>query len=378
MGNINRRDFIKGSFAAVALAGIENNNKINTIINNNFSRDSHMKLTYKKYDLKFKYTFTIARNSRDIVPVVMTELDHEGIIGYGVASPNVRYQENSDTVVKFLNSIDLTKFKEPFEYNAIFDYIDNLTVGDASAKASIDIAIYDWIGKKLKVPLWKLWGLDKNKSLYTSFTIGIDKPDVVEKKVREAEEFKILKIKVGTDSDKEMMDTIRRVTKKPIRVDANEGWKTKEVALERIKWLQGEGVEFIEQPMPAAQIDDIKWLRDKIDFPIIADEALTKVSDIPKLATAYDGINIKLQKSNGIHNALKMITLAKALNMKIMLGCMMETNAGISAAAHMTPMVDYADLDGNILINNDPFNGVEFVNGKMILNDNPGLGVSPK
>jgi L-alanine-DL-glutamate epimerase-like enolase superfamily enzyme len=373
-----RRDFLKTSLSAFALTGIDANFQLTNKIKNNFFSNDLMKLSYKKFDLKLKHTFTISRSSRDVVPIILTQLNHDGIIGYGESSPNVRYHEDSDSVIKFLDKLDLTRFKEPFEYNAIFEYIDNLTNADPSAKASIDIAIYDWIGKKLNIPLYKMWGLDKNKTPYTSYTIGIDKPEVVEQKVREVEEFPILKIKVGTDSDKEMMDTIRKVTKKPIRVDANEGWKSKELAFERIKWLQGEGVEFIEQPMPAAQIDDIKWLRDKIDFPIIADEAVTKVSDIPILATAYDGINIKLQKCNGIHNAIKMITLARSLNMKIMMGCMIESNVGISAAAHLSPLIDYADLDGNILINNDPFDGVTFEKGKIILNDRPGLGVVPK
>lgn len=373
----NRRNFIKSSISTLALAGIPVRfNLISKEHKINFLNDK-MKLTYKKYDLRLKHTFTIARSSRDFVPIVLTELNHDGIIGYGESSPNVRYHEDSESVISFFNKLNLSKFNDPFDYVAIFDYVDNLTNGDASAKAAIDIAIYDWLGKKMNVPLYKLWGLDKNKTPYTSFTIGIDKPDIVRKKVEEAEEYKILKIKVGTDSDKEMIDTIRKVTNKPIRVDANEGWKQKEVALERIKWLKDEGVEFIEQPMPASQIDDVKWLRDKIDFPIIADEALTKLEDIPTLASAYDGINIKLQKCNGIHVALKMITLARALNMKIMMGCMIESNVGISAAAHLSPMIDYADLDGNVLINNDPFNGTKIIDGKLVLNDNPGLGVTP-
>ena len=373
----NRRKFLQTSITALAAAGLPAGFNITNKRNLNVFSDGKMKLTYKKYDLKLKHTFTIARSSRDFVPIVLTELEHDGITGYGESSPNVRYHEDSDSVLKFFSKLDLTKFKEPFDYNAIFEYVDNLTQGDASAKAAIDICIYDWLGKKMNVPLYKMWGLDKEKTPYTSFTIGIDKPEVVKQKVEEAAEYKILKIKVGTDSDKEMMETIRKVTKKTIRVDANEGWKSKEVALERIKWLQDQGVEFIEQPMPAAQIDDIKWLRDKIDFPIIADEALTKLDDIPKLATAYDGINIKLQKCNGLHVALKMITLARSLNMKIMMGCMIESNVGISAAAHLSPMIDYADLDGNVLINNDPFNGTKIIDGKLILCDKPGLGVTP-
>ena len=191
----------------------------------------------------------------------------------------------------------------------------------------------------------------------------------MQEKIREAEAYPKLKIKVGTDNDEEILKAVREVTDKPLRVDANEGWKTKEEALEKIKWLESLNVEFIEQPLPATMLEETRWLRDRINIPIVADEAVKSAADIPKLAQAYDGINIKLMKSGGIQEALRMIWMARSLGLKIMLGCMVESSCAISAAAHISPLVDWADLDGNLLIANDPFKGVTVEDGKLILND---------
>jgi L-alanine-DL-glutamate epimerase-like enolase superfamily enzyme len=184
-----------------------------------------------------------------------------------------------------------------------------------------------------------------------------------------------LKIKVGKENDEEIIGAVRSVTDKPIRVDANEGWKSKEEALEKIQWLKSQGVEFIEQPMPSDMLEETAWLRERVDMPVIADEAVKNASDIPILAKSYDGINIKLMKSGGMLEALRMIQMAKALKMKIMLGCMIESSVAISAAAHLSPYVDYADLDGNLLIRNDPFQGVGVDKGEFVFSDKPGLGV---
>jgi L-alanine-DL-glutamate epimerase-like enolase superfamily enzyme len=238
--------------------------------------------------------------------------------------------------------------------------------------------ILDWVGNRLGVPLYRLWGLDPGKTPVTTFSIGIDTPEVVKQKVAEAKDFPVLKIKVGRDNDAEILAAVREATDKRLRVDANEGWRDKEQALEKIRWLQGLGVELIEQPLPAAMIDETAWLRQRVDIPIIADEAIKRASDIPRLAGAYDGINIKLMKAGGIQEAIRMIHVARALGLKIMLGCMIESSVGISAAAHLSPLVDYADLDGNLLISNDPFVGVAVEDGRLILNDHPGLGVQER
>jgi len=196
--------------------------------------------------------------------------------------------------------------------------------------------------------------------------------------VKEAKDFPVLKIKVGTENDEQLVTAVRDVTDKPLRVDANEGWHDKEQALEKIRWLQRMGVELIEQPLPAARVEETAWLRQRVDIPIVADEAVKRAEDIPLLAGAYDGINVKLMKAGGLQEALRMIHVARALKLKIMLGCMIESSVAISAAAHISPLVDWADLDGNLLISNDPFLGVTVDHGRLILDERPGLGVSER
>lgn len=334
-----------------------------------------MLLRYYTFELKLKHPFKITRGVRTSNQVVLIEIEHDGVIGYGESSPSKRYGESVETVINFLNKVDLSRFDDPFQIDDILSYIDSIEPGNTSAKAGIDIALHDLVGKLLDVPLYKLFGLNKEKTPITSFTIGIDEPKVIERKVEEAEEYPILKVKLGLENDEEIIRTIRKVTDKLIRVDANEGWKTKEIALEKIKWLQDEGVEFVEQPMPADDLGSIAWVRDKVDIPIIADENCVRLWDVPTLGKAYDGINIKLMKCTGIREAIKMINTARAMKMKVMIGCMIESSVGITAGAQISPLVDFADLDGNLLITNDPFNGVKVQNGKLILPDEPGLGV---
>jgi len=337
-----------------------------------------MKLSFYRYDLKLKHPFTIARGSRTLEHVVIVQVEQDNIVGYGEAAPSGRYGETEKSVQAFLSTVDLARFESPFELETISEYMDGLAEGNYSAKAAIDIALHDWIGKKLDIPLYRLWGLDKSKTLITSFTIGIDKPEVIEKKVEEAQEFPILKIKLGGDNDEEIMRTIRKATRKTLRVDANEGWKTKEVALEKIKWLEQEGVEFVEQPMPASDLAGVAWVRERVNLPLVADENCIRLRDIPGLMQAYDGINIKLMKCTGLREAIKMIHSARSCGMKVMVGCMVETSVAITAAAHLSPLIDYADLDGSVLTTNDPFEGVRFDRGKIVLSDLPGLGVKAK
>jgi L-alanine-DL-glutamate epimerase-like enolase superfamily enzyme len=334
-----------------------------------------MKLSYRHIDLRLAHTFTIARSSRDIEPSIIVELEHGGISGLGEAAPSERYGETAQTVQRFLSRLDLGRFDDPFWLAEILTYVDGIEAGNTSAKAAVDIALHDWVGKKLRVPLWKHWGLNREKPLETSFTIGIASPAVIEKKVREAEPYSILKVKVGVPGDRQTITTIRGMTGKKIRVDANEGWKSKEEARDAILWLEEQGVEFVEQPLPAADLGGTAWLREQVHIPIIADENIGRLADLPRLRDAFDGINIKLMKSTGLREAMGMIRAAKAMNMKVMLGCMIETSIGISAAAQLSPLADFADLDGNILITNDPYEGVKVVGGKLILNDSPGLGV---
>jgi len=333
-----------------------------------------MRLSFSRFELKLKHTFTIARSSRDVESVVLVELSHEGITGLGEASPSKRYGESVDTIQSFLSQLDLRRFHDPFQLESILEYVDKMAPGNSSAKAAVDIALHDWIGKKLNIPLFRYWGLDKANTPVTSFTIGIDRAEVIERKVREAEEYPILKIKLGLDNDEEIMRTIRRVTKKPLRVDANEGWKNKVLAVEKIQWLEQEGVEFVEQPMPSDDLIGTAWVRDRVNLPLIADENSIRLHDVPRLQGVFDGINIKLMKCTGLREAHRMISTARACGLKIMMGCMIETSIGISAAAQLSPLIDYADLDGHVLTTNDPFVGVTISDGKLILPELPGIG----
>jgi L-alanine-DL-glutamate epimerase-like enolase superfamily enzyme len=208
----------------------------------------------------------------------------------------------------------------------------------------------------------------------TSYTIGIDTPEIVAEKIREAEGFPVLKIKMGLENDREIMETVRAHTNRPVRIDANEGW-TRDEALEKMRWLEGLNVELVEQPLPAADLEGVRWLAGRTSLPIFADESVRVASDVPKLAGAFHGINIKLMKCGGIREALRMIHTARACGMKVMLGCMIESSIGITAAAHLSPLADYADLDGNLLIRNDPATGVTALEGKLVLPEGPGLAL---
>ena len=333
-------------------------------------------LDFKIHRLNLKHTWTISRNSSDYKDNVFVRFQRDGITGWGEAAPNVRYGESAEKTLDRLEAARrAVESADWLHYADLKTTVDRAITDQSCAKAAFDIGLLDWVGKKFGQPLFRLFGLDPARTPITTFSIGIDTPDVIKQKVEEASEFPILKIKVGRENDAEILAAVRSVTKKPLRVDANEGWKTKEQALEKIKWLEDQGVEFIEQPLPSTMLEETAWLRERVNMPIIADESVKSAADIPKLAASFDGINIKLMKSGGIQEALTMIKMARALGMKTMLGCMIESSVAIAAAAHLSPLVDYADLDGNLLISNDPFRGTQVEKGKLILPDRPGLGV---
>jgi L-alanine-DL-glutamate epimerase-like enolase superfamily enzyme len=296
----------------------------------------------------------------------------------GEGAPIVRYHESADEGAKAIAAIlPLLQSADPWHFEKVMARVSHDMPGQFAAKAALHIALLDWVGKKMNIPLYQLLGLDPADTPITTFSIGIDTPETTKKKVMEAEPFPVLKIKVGLDSDETTMAAVRSATKKPLRVDANEGWKDKEEAVRKINWLESQGVEFIEQPMPAEMLEETRWVRKRVHLPIIADEAAVNVQAIPKLVDAYDGVNVKLDKCGGIQESLRMIYMAKSLGMKTMLGCMVSSSVSVTAAAHLSPLVDYADLDGNLLIANDPYRGVKVEKGKLILPDGPGLGVTP-
>ncbi|HLF13842.1 MAG TPA: dipeptide epimerase [Bacteroidota bacterium] len=333
-------------------------------------------LTWSVVELRLKHVFTIARGSRSVVPTVIVQLSHDGITGYGEASPLARYGESVDTVARFLGRVGPAVLGDPSDPDALLDRVGSLEPGNASAKASVDIAIHDWIGKRRGVPTWKYFGIDRPDAPASSITIGIDSPGVVERKVREADAFGILKVKMGVPGDREFIRTVRKFTSKPLRVDANEGWKTKEEALEALLWLRDLGVELVEQPLPAGNPDAVAWLKARAGIPLYADEDFSRHDDLGAIAGAYDGVNIKLMKSTGLREARKIIGTAHGLGLKIMIGCMIETSVGISAAAQISPMADVTDLDGCLLVSNDPFRGAVAPDGTIRLNDLPGIGVT--
>jgi L-alanine-DL-glutamate epimerase-like enolase superfamily enzyme len=339
-----------------------------------------MKLTFKPYPLEMEHTFTVAEYSRNSTPDVLTQIEFDGVIGYGEASMPPYLGESIATATKFLSKVNLKQFPDPFRIDDILTYVDSIAVGNPAAKASVDIALHDLLGKLVNEPLYKLWGLNPENTPLTDFTIGIDKPDVVRAKTIEAikmkEHLKVLKVKLGRGNDQEMINTVRAVTDLPLYVDVNQGWKDKNKALDMIYWLKEKGVVFVEQPMPKDQVDDMAWLTEYSPLPTMADEAFQRLPDIvDKIKGVYSGINIKLMKSTGLYEAQKMITVARALDMKVMVGCMTETSCGVSAVAQLSPLVDWGDMDGNLLIKNDPFTGMKVIDGKVTLNDWPGIGV---
>ena len=373
---MDRRNFLKGTAlglvalsAPISLSAAE---KTRTV-----AKTGKLKLSFKPNELKLRHAFNLARNSRTTTPDVLVQLEYDGIVGYGEASMPRYLGESIESVTKFLGNLDLGQFNDPFRIEEILSYVDGTAPDNRAAKASVDIALHDLLGKIMGQPWYKIWGLSPEKTPNTSFTIGIDKADVVRQKVDEAAPYKVIKVKMGLDNDKELVEIIRSKTDKPLCVDANQGWTDKEKALDMCHWLKERGCMFVEQPFDKKMIDETAWLRERSPLPIIADEFCQRIPDVMRAYQVYDGINIKLMKSTGLHEAYKMAVLAKSLGMKLMIGCMTETSCAISAAAQLAPMADWVDLDGNLLIANDSFDGVKVVDGKITLTDKPGIGATP-
>lgn len=376
--DMDRRNFLKtAAVLGVAGASLPGNSSqaIGRLVNIN-TGTSRMKLSFAPYELQLRHTFTVSSYSRKTTPGVQVRIDYEGHTGYGEASMPPYLGQSVETVTSFLSRVDLSQFNDPFQLDTILAYIDSLSPGDEAAKAAVDIALHDLVGKLMGQPWWRIWGLDPSKTPYTTFTIGIDTPEVVRQKTREcADRFKILKVKVGLDNDKEMIQTIREITDLPLAVDANQGWKDREKALDEIFWLKENGIVMVEQPMAKERIDDNAWITERSPLPVFADESIKRLADIPSIKGAYHGINIKLMKCTGMREAWKMANYAHAEGMRIMIGCMTETSCAVSAAAQLSPVADFADLDGNLLISNDLFRGMEVVDGKITLPDRPGIGL---
>ncbi len=379
---MKKRDFIKigGLATGVLLTGCTGIAADNTIKKTRSvsKGGTGLKLRFRPYELQLRHVFTVAANSRTATPGVLTTLEFDGVTGFGEASMPPYLGESLQSVTDFLSKVNLEQFTDPFLMEDILDYVECIMPGNHAAKAAVDIALHDLTGKLIGEPWFRLWGLNPEKTPNTSFTIGIDTAEVVKQKTLEAGAFKILKVKLGRENDKEMIETIRSVTNVPLYADVNQGWKDKNYALEMVQWLSGKGVQFVEQPMPKEQVDDIAWLTANSPLPILADEALQTVQDLLPMKGIYSGINVKLMKCGGMNAAYKMITMARQMGMKILVGCMTETSCAVSAAAQLSPLVDWADLDGNLLISNDVYEGMTIVDGKVTLPDRPGIGIIEK
>jgi L-Ala-D/L-Glu epimerase len=340
------------------------------------SKSGAIGIRFQPVELEMRHVFTISGASRKTSPSVLVAIDFAGMTGYGEASIPPYLGETTESVIGFLKKLDLVQFSSPLQSAEITEYAMNLVPGNYAAKASLDIALNDLAGKIRGEPWFSTMNINPQNTPYTSFTLGIDTVSVISKKIDEASPYRYIKVKLGSDNDKETITCINSLTDKPLIVDVNQGWKDKYQALDMICWLAGKGVIMVEQPMPAGMVEDIAWLTRHSPLPVFADEAVQTKKDLDKIAGVYDGINIKLMKCGGMNAGMEMIRESRKRGLSVMIGCMTETSCAISAAAHLSPLCDFADLDGNLLIINDPFSGVLIEDGKIILNNLPGIGVS--
>jgi len=374
-----RRTFIKSAGLLTAAAALFNPAELFSQRRGGAQVSGSKTLTLKwmPFDALLRHPFTISGFTRTTTPIVLTEISWDGYTGYGEASMPPYLGETQASAMEFLKKVNLSRFNSPFQIQDILTYVDSIAINNAAAKAAVDIALHDLVGKILGQPWWKIWGFNAATTPNTSFTIGLDTEEVVIQKTKEAAPYNVLKVKLGVNdaTDRMMINTIRKVTDKPMYVDVNQGWKDKHYALDMIHWLKDQNITMIEQPMSKLWLDETAWLTERSPLPIIADESCQRLSDVQKLKGAFHGINIKLMKCTGMREAREMISLAKALKLRLMIGCMTETSCAISAAAQLAPETEWADLDGNLLISNDLYSGTKIVDGKITLNDKPGIGI---
>jgi L-Ala-D/L-Glu epimerase len=326
--------------------------------------------------LRLRHTWTTTMSSSEHRDTIELRLTREGTTGIGAGAPIVRYHESAASGSEALARLRAFAAKrDPWRVENFLGDAFRQLEGQYAAQAALDIALHDWVGKKLGIPVYRLFGLDPADAPLTTFSIGIDTPEVTRQKVREAAEFPVLKIKVGLDGDEATIEAVRSVTGKPLRVDANEGWKDKETAIRRLEWLSRSGVELVEQPMPAAMLEEAAWLKARSPIPLFADEACLRATDIPGLRGTCHGVNVKVDKAGGLREALRMIHTARACGLQVLLGCMVSSSVSTTAAAQLSPLVDFADLDGHLLVADDPWQGVLVRDGRLVLPDRPGLGL---
>ena len=329
-----------------------------------------MELNFSTSRLCLAHSWAISRTkASDTAEVVIIELDdRNGGKGLGEAAPVHRYDESTETVKDFLRSVDPKQLSFQ-DLPGSLAYLESVAPGNRSAKCAVDVALHDGASRKSRLPLHDFLGLQFVEQRYlTSFSIGIDSPEVIQRKVAAAETYPVLKLKVGVAADRAQLRALREVAPdKPVRLDANEGWLTKEEALRAIERLAEDGnIQFVEQPLPASTpVADYAWLKQRSPLPIFADESFHSAADVIKVAEGFHGVNVKLVKTGGITRAVRALQAARKAGLKTMIGCMIETSLLISAAAHLCELCDYIDLDGNLLITNDPYAGVTAERGML-------------
>ena len=333
-----------------------------------------MRITAFPVRLPLRHTFRIARHEEDISENFYVRVEWNGLMGIGEGAPSPRYGETVVAGIAAVEEVSATLEALPSP-EAALEVLPTLPIASAAARAALEMALLDLQARHEGKPLYALLGVELSPIPPTSFTLGIAAPDEIRRKVMEAEPYPILKIKLGSRNDYAIVEAVRGLTDKPLRVDANEGW-TQEQAATLIDWLEDKGVEFVEQPLPAGDLEAMRWLRPRVRLPLIADESCRRAEDIPALEGIVDGINIKLSKCGGLREALRMIRLARVHGLRVMLGCMIESSVGITAAAHLAPLVDYVDLDSHLLLADDPYQGVTVHEGRLALPDAPGIGVT--
>jgi len=340
------------------------------------------KLQFKRVDLKLKQPFTISRGTKEKVTNVFVELSGGTYTGYGEAAPNIRYNENATKVLHYLKEIPSNFFNDIQTEEQLLSKLDAYNQSHQSvksARAALEMAWLDWWGKSKQQPLWKLWNAPSQTGPATTYTIGLDEIEVMQQKVEAAGEYPMYKVKLGTHRDREIIEAIRKVTDKPIRVDANEGWTTLEEAIGMISFLAERNIELIEQPMPADMVDDLAELKKFSPLPLCADESFMSDESLAEIVQAFDIINIKLMKTGSLIKAKRIIKEAKKFNLKVMIGCMIESSIANTAGALLSLWADYADLDGHLLIKDDPAKGLLLTKGKRVtLCNKPGLGITIK
>ncbi|MHB8261641.1 MAG: dipeptide epimerase [Bacteroidia bacterium] len=335
-----------------------------------------MKLSYAPYTLQFKHPFGLAYGSRTTTEVVYVKLESDGFIGYGEAALPPYLNETQTSVIAFLNkaAVRLRSYHLPFSIAEAITDIETISLNNNAAKACIDIALHDLWGKSINNPVYTLLGLDKPMAKNTSVTVSIGQLNLIPEKLKELNEYHILKVKLGTKEDKQIIECIRSHTDKPMVVDVNQGWTDKYYALEMMEWLSHQNVLFVEQPLPKDKRDDMAWLTERSSLATIADESMLRFSDMDNMMGYFTGINLKLMKCTGLYEAVKIINYAKKKRLKINVGCMSESSCGIAAAAQLMGSADWVDLDGPLLIKNNPFGGVTFSQGKLHPSNLPGTG----